>query len=73
MEKRTFLKALAGTMLAAAIAPATFAEDAVKSGYAQVNGLKYYYEIIGKGEPLFGSSWRAWFYSRVWACIACIG
>ena len=52
MEKRTFLKALAGTMLAAAIAPATFAEDAVKSGYAQVNGLKYYYEIIGKGEPL---------------------
>jgi pimeloyl-ACP methyl ester carboxylesterase len=26
--------------------------QAVKSGYASVNGLKYYYEIHGKGEPL---------------------
>jgi pimeloyl-ACP methyl ester carboxylesterase len=52
MEKRTFLNALAWTMLAAAITPAAFAQDAVKSGYAQVNGLEYYYEITGKGEPL---------------------
>ena len=52
MERRTLLKALTGTMLAAAVAPAAFAEDAAKSGYAEVNGLKYYYEIIGKGEPL---------------------
>jgi hypothetical protein len=52
MEKRTLLKALAGTFLAAVIAPAAFAEDVAKSGYAEVNGLKYYYEVTGKGEPL---------------------
>jgi len=26
--------------------------EAPKSGYVKVNGLKYYYEISGKGEPL---------------------
>ena len=26
--------------------------EAPKSGYVKANGLKYYYEISGKGEPL---------------------
>ena len=52
MLKRTFIKTLAGSILVAAAAPAASAQEAVKSGYAEVNGLKYYYEITGKGEPL---------------------
>lgn len=52
MLKRTFIKTLAGTILAAAAAPAALAQEAAKSGHADVNGLKYYYEITGKGEPL---------------------
>jgi pimeloyl-ACP methyl ester carboxylesterase len=52
MLKRTFIKAVAGTLLAATVAPAAFAQDAAKSGYADINGLNYYYEITGKGEPL---------------------
>jgi pimeloyl-ACP methyl ester carboxylesterase len=27
-------------------------QDAAKSGYAEINGLNYYYEITGQGEPL---------------------
>jgi pimeloyl-ACP methyl ester carboxylesterase len=53
MNKRTFFKAGIAALLATAIAgrPA-IAEEAAKSGYAEVNGLKYYYEISGAGEPL---------------------
>ena len=35
-----------------AAAPVASAQEAAESGYADVNGLKYYYEITGKGEPL---------------------
>lgn len=53
MLKRTFIKAVTGTMLAAAATPPiAFAQETAKSGYADINGLKYYYEITGKGEPL---------------------
>jgi pimeloyl-ACP methyl ester carboxylesterase len=52
MEKRTLLKVLAGTILTAVVAPAAFAEATANSGYAEVNGLKYYYEITGTGDPL---------------------
>lgn len=53
MNKRTFFKAGIAALLAMATAgrPA-MAEEAAKSGYAEVNGLKYYYEIRGTGEPL---------------------
>lgn len=53
MNKRTFFKAGIAALLATAMAgrPA-MAEEAAKSGYAEVNGLKYYYEIRGTGEPL---------------------
>jgi hypothetical protein len=52
MLKRTFIKTLAGSILAGAAAPVASAQKATKSGYADVNGLKYYYAITGKGEPL---------------------
>ena len=53
MLKRMLVKAVAGIILAAAAAtPAAFAQEAAKSGYADINGLKYYYEITGKGDPL---------------------
>jgi pimeloyl-ACP methyl ester carboxylesterase len=52
MLKRTFIKTLAGAVIAATMAPVAKAQDSVKSGYADINGLKYYYEITGKGEPL---------------------
>ena len=52
MLKRTFIKAVAGTMLAVAVMPVAYAQDTAKSAYADINGLKYYYEITGKGEPL---------------------
>jgi pimeloyl-ACP methyl ester carboxylesterase len=52
MLKRTFIKAVAGTMLTAAVTPIAFAQETARSGYADINGLKYYYEITGKGEPL---------------------
>ena len=53
MNKRNLLKAGVAVMLATSLpgGPAT-AEVAVKSGYAEINGLKYYYEISGKGAPL---------------------
>jgi pimeloyl-ACP methyl ester carboxylesterase len=51
--KRMLVKAVAGIILAAAAAtPAAFAQETAKSGYADINGLKYYYEITGKGDPL---------------------
>lgn len=53
MLKRMLVKAVAGIILAAAAAtPAAFAQETAKSGYADINGLKYYYEITGKGDPL---------------------
>jgi pimeloyl-ACP methyl ester carboxylesterase len=52
MLKRTFIKAVAGTILAATLVPDASAQDAGKSGYADINGINYYYEITGMGEPL---------------------
>ena len=53
MSKRNIIKAGIATPLATAIAKSTaLAQEAVKTGYAHINGLKYYYEITGKGEPL---------------------
>src|SRR6185369_15104954 len=44
--------ALAALSIAAFSAQAETQAVAPKSGYVQANGLKYYYEISGKGEPL---------------------
>jgi pimeloyl-ACP methyl ester carboxylesterase len=46
-------KVLRAFAAVAALAMAQWAQGAdTKSGYVQANGLKYYYEISGKGEPL---------------------
>ena len=52
MLKRSFIKAMAGSLLAAAVAPAALAGKSAKAGYAESNGLKSYHEITGAGEPL---------------------
>jgi pimeloyl-ACP methyl ester carboxylesterase len=52
MLKRTFLKTSAIFLAAAALPLSALAADEKKTGYAEVNGLKYYYEISGAGEPL---------------------
>jgi pimeloyl-ACP methyl ester carboxylesterase len=52
MLKRTFVKFVASSVLAVSIVPAAHAQEAVTSGYADVNGLSYYYEITGTGEPI---------------------
>jgi pimeloyl-ACP methyl ester carboxylesterase len=52
MLKRTFLKTSAVALAVAVLPLPAFAADEKKSGYAEVNGLKYYYEISGSGEPL---------------------
>lgn len=53
VNKREIIKAGIATMLAATIAGGpVLAQDAAESGYADINGLKYYYEIRGEGEPL---------------------
>ena len=52
MLKRTFLKTSAAIFAAAALPLSALAAGAKKTGYAEVNGLKYYYEISGAGEPL---------------------
>jgi pimeloyl-ACP methyl ester carboxylesterase len=52
MLKRTFLKTSALALAAAALPLSVLAAEAKKTGYAEVNGLKYYYEISGAGEPL---------------------
>jgi pimeloyl-ACP methyl ester carboxylesterase len=44
------MKYLAAAVLA--LAAATSAQAADKTGYVKANGLNYYYEISGKGEPL---------------------
>src|SRR5690349_11987784 len=48
---RTF-GALAALALATFSAQAETPKDTTKSGYVPANGIKYYYEISGKGEPL---------------------
>ncbi|MEJ6783158.1 alpha/beta hydrolase [Aminobacter sp. Piv2-1] len=40
------------TIIVGGAALAQAAADGVKSGYAKVNGVNYYYEIRGEGEPL---------------------
>ena len=51
MNKRNIIKAGVATSLATTITnvPASAAD---KSGYVDINGVKYYYEISGKGEPI---------------------
>ncbi|MGF7007154.1 alpha/beta fold hydrolase [Aminobacter sp. BE322] len=48
----TMLLAAAMTIIVGGAALAQAAADGVKSGYAKVNGVNYYYEIRGEGEPL---------------------
>jgi pimeloyl-ACP methyl ester carboxylesterase len=43
---------LTGIFAAMALTTATIGQETPKTGYADINGLKYYYEITGKGEPL---------------------
>jgi pimeloyl-ACP methyl ester carboxylesterase len=52
MLKRTFLKTSIIALAAAALPLSAPAADEKRTGYAEVNGLKYYYEITGAGEPL---------------------
>lgn len=53
MDKRTFFKVGVAAWLATTMAgELSLAETTATSGYAEVNGLKYYYEISGSGEPL---------------------
>jgi pimeloyl-ACP methyl ester carboxylesterase len=52
MLKRTFLKTSAAILAAAALPLSALAAGEKKTGYAEINGLKYYYEISGAGEPL---------------------
>ncbi len=44
------MKFLAAAVLA--LTACTTAQGATKTGYVKANGLNYYYEISGKGEPL---------------------
>jgi hypothetical protein len=54
MLRRRLLATAAGTMLAASarVFAQTRTTIGVKTGYAPVNGLNLYYEIVGTGEPL---------------------
>jgi pimeloyl-ACP methyl ester carboxylesterase len=52
MLKRTFIKVLASSVLAGAVISQAEAQMAAKAGYNLINGVNYYYEIAGKGEPL---------------------
>jgi pimeloyl-ACP methyl ester carboxylesterase len=51
MLKRTFITSLLAVTAVIATSIATPAQDK-RTGHAEVNGIKYYYEITGKGEPL---------------------
>ncbi|WP_441920091.1 alpha/beta fold hydrolase [Phyllobacterium sp. TAF24] len=50
--KRSIFKAIAGALFIAAAIPLAHAQDAAKSAYAEVNGMKMYYEVSGSGDPL---------------------
>jgi pimeloyl-ACP methyl ester carboxylesterase len=52
MLTRTFITILAGMIATVAMTTAAIGQETPKTGYADINGLKYYYEIVGKGEPL---------------------
>jgi pimeloyl-ACP methyl ester carboxylesterase len=52
MLKRTFIKLLASSILAGTAVSRAEAQAAATSGYKPINGVNYYYEITGKGEPL---------------------
>ena len=52
MLKHTFIKFVVSSILVASIISAARAQEGVKSGYADVNGLSYYYEVTGTGEPI---------------------
>jgi pimeloyl-ACP methyl ester carboxylesterase len=53
MNKRNLIQAGIATFLVTTVATrSASAQDLAKSGYAEINGLKYYYEISGNGEPL---------------------
>jgi pimeloyl-ACP methyl ester carboxylesterase len=52
MLKRTFIKTTLASVVAAAISPGARADEPAISGHADINGVNYYYEITGKGEPL---------------------
>jgi len=50
MNKRHLIKAAFAT--AALAAAATHAKAETKTGYADVNGMKMYYEVSGQGDPM---------------------
>ncbi|AWC24358.1 MULTISPECIES: alpha/beta fold hydrolase [Aminobacter] len=58
MNKRSFITMLAAAALAVVTGGSTMAETTkstaagAKTGHAEINGVKYYYEIRGEGEPL---------------------
>lgn len=52
MMERSIFTLITGALFVAATAFSAHAQDAVKSGYAEVNGMKMYYEVSGNGEPL---------------------
>lgn len=52
MLKRTFIKTAMATVTAAILSTAVNAAEPAKTGYAEVNGMKMYYEVSGKGDPL---------------------
>jgi pimeloyl-ACP methyl ester carboxylesterase len=52
MLKRTFIKLLASSILAGTVISHAEAQMTTTSGYKLINGINYYYEITGKGDPL---------------------
>ncbi|MBA8899196.1 pimeloyl-ACP methyl ester carboxylesterase [Phyllobacterium sp. P30BS-XVII] len=50
--KHSIFKAIVGAFFIAAAIPLAHAQDAAKSAYAEVNGMKIYYEVSGSGDPL---------------------
>jgi len=47
-----YLRLASALLFTAIFAQSVLAQAAPASGYQEINGVKYYYEIIGKGEPL---------------------
>ena len=52
MIQRTMVMLLAAAALAVFTPTQALAASAKKSGHVEVNGVRYYYELHGKGEPL---------------------